>query len=88
MLLLYNVVPFNEIVITGSAAMEKRREVATHFLPNTILAGSTQSADELPLLANRFVNGKTLIYVCENKTCKLPVEEVGEGLKLLSRASQ
>jgi uncharacterized protein YyaL (SSP411 family) len=28
---------------------------------------------------------KTLIYVCTNKTCKLPVEEVGIALRQLSK---
>jgi len=33
------------------------------------------------LLQNKMVFGKTMIYVCQNKTCKLPVTEVADALE-------
>ena len=41
------------------------------------------SENELPLLKNRFVKEKTLIYVCVNKTCKMPVSEVNKAIELI-----
>jgi len=32
------------------------------------------------LLEQKLVQNKTLIYVCTNKVCKKPVEEVGQAL--------
>jgi uncharacterized protein YyaL (SSP411 family) len=32
------------------------------------------------LLQNKFREGKTMIYVCQNKVCKLPVETVGRAM--------
>ncbi len=75
--------PFNEIVIAGKDALEKRRELNQYYLPNKILAGSINGNSNLSLLQQRYVEDKTLIYVCENKTCKLPVVTVEEAIKLL-----
>ncbi len=74
---------FNEIVITGSNADELRKIISAQYLPNVILAGSKKYESALSLLKDRFVDGKSLVYVCTNKTCKLPVEYVDEALKQL-----
>jgi len=38
-------------------------------------------------LKQRFVEGKTLIYVCKNKACLLPVSEVKEALTQLEASA-
>jgi uncharacterized protein len=40
----------------------------------------SEKASELPLLELKEVNGMTMIYVCYNKTCDSPVEEVSKAL--------
>jgi len=72
--------PFYEIAMVGKQAQEKRKELDQYYLPNKIILGS-QHPSMLPLLQNKYSEGKTLIYVCENKTCKLPVGEIKEVLK-------
>ena len=76
--------PYKQTVISGKDAEAKRKKIASHYLPNVLLAGSVSNNSQLPILSNRFVANKTFIYVCENKTCKLPVESTAEALKLLS----
>ena len=39
--------------------------------------------ENLPLLENKLVNGETIIYVCQNRVCKLPTKEVDEALQQL-----
>jgi uncharacterized protein YyaL (SSP411 family) len=34
-------------------------------------------------MANRFVKGKTLIYVCQKGICQLPVASINEALELI-----
>jgi hypothetical protein len=70
-------------VITGTKALSLRNEIAAHFFPNVFFAGATNGDSQLRLLENRYVTGKNLIYICENKSCKLPVESVDAALKLL-----
>lgn len=79
-LLIDHISPFYEMVIVGKDVDEKRKELGRHYLPNVIFAGSKQQST-LPLLQNRYAEGKTLIYVCENKTCQLPVSKASEALR-------
>lgn len=76
--------PIAEIVIVGDKMQDFRKELDAEILfPNKVFVG-TKAYSELNLLQNRtMVNGKTTIYVCFDKTCQLPVNEVSEALKLL-----
>ena len=75
-----------EVAITGENAKSMLNELQKYYLPNVIFcAGSVES--DLPLLKNRFVPGKTLIYICQNNTCQLPVETVEEALMNIKKNS-
>ncbi len=81
--LLYNYQnPFYEVVVVGDQAIKKVAEINQHYLPNKLLAGSTKGNNS-PLLELRYMEGKTLIYVCVNNTCKLPVTNTPEALQLI-----
>ncbi len=76
-----HVKPIAEVAIVGEKALAFSMEISKHFFPNIILAGTTGNS-EMPLLHERqAINGKTTVYVCFNKTCKLPVKTVEEALK-------
>jgi uncharacterized protein YyaL (SSP411 family) len=74
--------PF-EIAIVGDAALDLKKALDAYYLPNVIVCGSKKGNSNLPLLKNKYVAGKTLIYVCQGKTCQLPVESIEEALKLI-----
>jgi len=74
--------PFYEVAIVGDDAKEKLFELNKTYIPNKLIAGSTDE-NNLPLLENRYVSRETFIYVCVNKACKLPVTEVEEAIKLI-----
>jgi len=38
----------------------------------------------LPLLKNKYVKGETMIYVCVNKSCKLPVSKVSDAIEQIN----
>ena len=76
----------NEVIIVGHAAEKLRKELHRHYLPFIVTLGAEVKSD-LPLLQGReAIEGKTMIYVCSNKTCKLPVESVEEALATLRQA--
>ncbi|HLG35421.1 MAG TPA: thioredoxin domain-containing protein, partial [Bacteroidia bacterium] len=81
-LMLNEVYPFYEVAVAGKDADQKLSELNQKFIPNKIIAAG-ETASTLPLLQDRFVNGKTLIYVCENSVCKLPVEKTENAVKLM-----
>ena len=80
--LILQIFPTVEIAIVGKEWKEKLKEFQKKFLPNVIYSGGDHEG-HLPLLENKLVQGKTLIYVCKNKSCQLPVENVEDALKQL-----
>jgi uncharacterized protein YyaL (SSP411 family) len=71
---------YYEIVVMGEKAPEMIKEINVEYIPNKLIAGSI-SPSESYLLKGRFSEGETLIYVCVNNTCKLPVRESSEALR-------
>jgi hypothetical protein len=71
---------YYEIAIVGKNASQKRQEMNVQYIPNKLYLGSVKDS-KLPLLENKFVKGETMIYVCVNRACNLPVTEVAEALK-------
>ena len=82
--LLSNVVnePY-EVAIVGDNFQVQRQEFDKHFLPNVIYLGGYDEGT-LILLENKLVNGKTMIYVCQQKVCQLPVTQVQMALDQLN----
>jgi hypothetical protein len=71
----------SEVVFTGADSLNLLKSFNKEFHFSQI-AGCYEKS-ELPLVKNRWVEKKNLIYVCRNKTCKLPVEQVEDALKQL-----
>ncbi|WP_374164593.1 thioredoxin domain-containing protein [Arcticibacter sp. MXS-1] len=78
MLLMYKIFGLYEVAITGPEAQQKRAELEKFFIPAKIILGG--SAGSLPLLEDKW-DKVTKIFVCKNRTCRLPVTEVPEALK-------
>ncbi|MEP7323904.1 MAG: thioredoxin domain-containing protein [Saprospiraceae bacterium] len=68
-----------ELVILGNESLSYNTEISKQYLPFTISMGGNKEI--LPLMENKLQAGKTMIYVCRNKVCQLPVDEVSEALK-------
>ena len=73
---------YYEVAVVGKDALKKVSELNTTYIPNKILAGTIKDAS-LALLENRYVEDETLIYVCVDKACKLPVSNVKDAIKQL-----
>ena len=52
-----------------------------------IAGGEALPGPGLPLLEGRYQAGRTLIYVCRNRTCGLPAASIDEAWAQLGRAS-
>ena len=77
--------PYFEVAVCGDNAENISRNFREEYRPNIITAFSQQES-ELPLLKDRYVPGKTLIYICREGVCQLPVEEVSEAIELMRSA--
>ena len=69
----------SEIAIMGDNANVKNLQMQRHYLPNSIFAGG--NSENLPLLKDKLFEERTLIFVCTDKTCKMPVEDVSKALQ-------
>jgi uncharacterized protein len=68
--------PF-EVAIVGEKSSNKRDSLLPIYLPNVLLLGG-KTEGTLPLLKDKLQKDDTYIYVCRNKTCKLPVKMIYE----------
>ena len=71
--------PLYEVAIMGDDFKSLRQQFDKYYLPNTILLGG-KTEGSLALLKNKLVPGATTIYVCRDKSCKLPVMQVEQAL--------
>jgi uncharacterized protein YyaL (SSP411 family) len=78
--LLYHQHSFYEVAITGKEAKFRAKTIQKEYLPNKMVAFS-EIESNLPLLTSRLKNGQTLIYICRNKSCNLPLDSTDEALK-------
>jgi uncharacterized protein YyaL (SSP411 family) len=75
--------PFYEVVVCGEDYRQITEKVYDNYKPNTLFIASSEDKD-VPLLENKLVKEKTLIYVCVNKSCQLPVEKPEEAHKQIT----
>ncbi len=71
-----------EVAIIGDDFKAKRDELMQNYLPHALLLGGKDEGS-LELLKDKLQEGETMIYVCQNKVCKLPVTDVDAALKLM-----
>ena len=70
--------PYYEIAVTGKGWQNMVAELNQSYIPNKLLMGG--ETGNIPLLEGKFI-GVATIFVCVEKSCKMPVEEVSEALK-------
>jgi uncharacterized protein YyaL (SSP411 family) len=71
----------NEVVIVGEKLEETRRKIQENYFPFALYLG-TKSKSDLSLLEGREAKeNETKIYVCRNKVCQLPVDNVVDAIQ-------
>ncbi len=74
--------PPYEVAIVGKNHKDLANQLRSSFLPNAILLGGKDEGS-LELLKGKLSDGQTLIYVCQNKVCKLPVSDADKAIELI-----
>ncbi len=75
--------PTHEIAIIGSRALVKAKVISQQFIPNRVIMAAKVPNEAYPLLEGKTVGSDTLIFVCKNYTCQLPVKTVEEVLEIV-----
>ncbi|MFT6334374.1 MAG: hypothetical protein ACI86M_000750 [Saprospiraceae bacterium] len=74
--------PPHEVAVLGEDAVNKSRIIQRDYLPNAFFLGGKNEGD-LELLKDKLQEGRTMIYVCQNKVCKIPTEDTGKAIGLI-----
>ena len=72
-----------ELAICGNEAISFIKKINQSYNPNIVLAG-TQKLSSLPFLQDRFSENEILFYLCQNRTCQMPIHDFQEIIKELS----
>ena len=75
--------PQYEVIVVGPEANQLTKDLQKTYLAN-VLFQQTEVASDLPLLKERFFEGETYIYVCQNNVCLRPETTAKAALKQLS----
>jgi uncharacterized protein YyaL (SSP411 family) len=76
--------PFYEVAITGDDSNEIVDQLHKNYQPNMLVAAA-KSNSEIPLLNDRFTEGKLQVFVCRDNTCSLPVNSFKDLTQLLNQ---
>jgi uncharacterized protein len=82
--LLFVSTPF-EVAILGVKCLEYNKKLHEQFFPNIILTGGKEEGN-LALLKSKLMKNQTSIYICKDKTCRLPMNDVDEALNFLKQS--
>lgn len=74
---------FAEVVIIGPEFKKFAAQINSKFLPSKVISASASENDLAMFQHKTMVDGKTTIFVCYNRACKLPVTSVDEALEQL-----
>lgn len=83
--LVWHLHPPFEVAVVGKEWQERLRHLQQRHLPHVLWMGGIENFI-LPLLEGKGKAGKTVIYVCRNKACKQPVEQIEEAVKQLQES--
>lgn len=81
-LYLFQVYPFYETSILGPDLLHFKEKMEQEYRPNMLISGSS-IASTVPILIDRFIKDKTVVYVCKDKVCGQPTENIELALKTL-----
>ena len=59
------------------------KEAKIYMLGYTRAKKGSINKSNMSLLKDKWIEGSTMIYICKNKVCQLPIKETSEALKLI-----
>jgi uncharacterized protein YyaL (SSP411 family) len=81
LMLAFSKTPY-EVAIVGKDYGKIMTELQLRYQPDVLYLGGA-SEGSLELLEDKLVENQTFIYVCQNKVCKMPTEDINQALELM-----
>ena len=73
----------HEVLVLGPQARQMGQELLTRFIPNKVFMAAPAARLGYPLMEGRSPAPDTLIYICRNYACSLPLPSTEEAIALL-----
>lgn len=73
---------FYQVIVTGKEAKELYLDLLHFYIPNAIVL-YLDKPSAIPLLADKVIHTETQVYVCNDYTCGLPVDNIEDVMKQL-----
>ncbi len=74
--------PERELVVTGTNARREARKFLSDHRPGLLIVATEHDRPDVPLFTNRYLS-EPRFFVCENRSCRLPVPSAEEARRLL-----
>ncbi len=74
---------FKQIIICGEDALANKLKLQQHYIPNSIVIALAKPTTTVPLLIDKKVSETTTFYICTDKTCSLPIQDIKDVIKEL-----
>jgi uncharacterized protein YyaL (SSP411 family) len=84
-LLLQFTCPSFQLAIVGEQVEKQHHTLLKEYLPNTLFCGGSDL--RLPILEDKSMLDKTMLYVCTDGACLMPTEDLDEVRKQLSNSN-
>jgi len=72
-----------EVVITGRQPEKTRQEFLGHLIPYRVFQSADHENTQFPLLRGKLIEELSQIFLCENYSCQLPVNEIATAVRNL-----
>jgi len=73
----------HEILVLGPQARQMGNELLSMFVPNKVFMAAPAASLGYPLMDGRLAAPDTLVYICRNYACSLPLASLEEAMLLV-----
>ena len=73
----------HEVLLLGPQALPMGKALLCHFIPNKVFMAAPEARGGYPLLEGRLSGADTLIFICRNYACSLPLTSIEEAMALI-----
>ena len=73
----------HEILVLGPRARQMGQELLARYVPNKVFMAAPAASSGYPLMKGRLAATDTLVYICRNYACSLPLASTDEAMALV-----
>ncbi len=76
--------PSHELIILGPEAMAFKKQIERNYFPGLLISGG-EKRGTLSHFGYKYIEGKTMVYICRDGSCRQPTESIDKAIQQISR---